>query len=146
MGNSLAQIFSWLGDLAHGKRIVDFEIVCVSTSVGLEGNPSKRDLAKLWGSDPVHLTPAGYQKMADKIVELAEAHRVKQQLHAPGPAKSSQAKKEERRPGLSTSDLTAGRWDQNDHQLNRAGGSGLPVQPSGKRRFSGGSKSSKRKF
>ena len=147
MGNSLAQIYSWLGDLAHGKRIVDFEIVCVSTTVGLEGNPSKKDLAKLWGSDPVHLTPAGYQKMADKIVEMAEAHRVKQQQHAPGPTKSSQTKKEtsERRPGLSSSDLTAGRWDPN-HQTNRTGGSSIPAQPSCKRRYSGGSKSSKRKF
>ena len=145
MGTSLAQIYSWLGDLAHGKRIVDGEIVCVSTSVGLEGNPSKRDLAKLWGSDPVHLTPAGYQKMADKIVEMAEAHRTKLQLLAPGPAKSSQAKKEERRPGLSSSDLTAGRWDSN-LQTSRAGGSGTSVQSSGKRRYSGGSKSSKRRF
>ena len=104
-------------------------------------------MAKLLGSDPVHLTPAGYQKMADKIVEMAEAHQVKQQQHAPGPAKSSQTKKEtsERRPGLSSSDLTAGRWDPN-HQLNRAGGSGTPVQPSGKRRYSGGCRSSKRKF
>ena len=145
MGTSLAQIYSWLGDLAHGKRIVDGEIVCVSTSVGLEGNPSKRDLAKLWGSDPVHLTPAGYQKMADKIVEMAEAHRTKLQLLAPGPAKSSQAKKEERRPGLSSSDLTAGRWDSN-LQTSRAGGSGTSVQSSGKRRYSGGSKSSKRRI
>ena len=30
-----------------------------------------------WGSDPVHLTPAGYQKVADKLVEKAEAHRMK---------------------------------------------------------------------
>ena len=126
---------------------MDFDIVCVSTTVGLEGNPSKRDLAKLWGSDPVHLTPAGYQKMADKLVEMAEAHRAKQQQLAPGPAKSSQSKKDtsERRPGLSSSDLTARRWNPN-HQLNRAGGSGSPAQPSGKRRYSGGSSSAKRKF
>ena len=68
MGNSLAQIYSWLGDLAHGKRIVDYDIVCVSTVIGMEGNPSKKELAKLWGLDPVHLTPAGYQKMADKLL------------------------------------------------------------------------------
>ena len=39
--------------------------------------------------DPVHLTPAGYQKMADKIVEMGEAHRVKLQQLAPVPAKCS---------------------------------------------------------
>ena len=85
--------------------------------------------------------------MADKIVDMAEAHRVRQQLQAPGPAKSSQTKQEtsERRPGLSSSDLTAGRWDPN-HQHIRAGGSGTPGPSSGKRRYSGGNKSAKRKF
>ena len=113
----------------------------------MEGNPSKKELAKLWGSDPVHLTSAGYQKMADKLVEMAEVHWVKT-THTTGTAKSNQASKQtrERRPGLSSSDLTAGRWGQNDHQLSRAGGSGLPVQQSGKRRFSGGSKSSKKRY
>ena len=145
MGNSLAQIYSWLGDLAHGKHIVDYDIVCVSTVVGMEGNPSKKELAKLWGSDPVHLTPAGYQKMVDKLVEMAEALRVKPPK-APDTAKSIKSNRQsrERRPGLSRSDLTAGRWGPNDHQLNSAGGAGLPDQPSGKRRFSGGSQSSKK--
>ena len=137
MGNSLAQIYSWLGDLAHGKRIVDLEVVCVSTVVGMEGNPSKKELAKLWGSDPVHLTTAGYQKMADKLVEMAEAHRVKPPK-TDDTAKSYQSKRQasERRPGLSRSDLTA----------NRSRGSGLPDQQSGKRRFSGGSQSSKKRY
>ena len=147
MGNSLAQIYSWLGDLAHGKRIVDYDVVCVSTVVVMEGNPSKKELPKLWGSDPVHLTSAGYQKMADKLVEMAEAHRVKPPKTA-DTAKSNQSNRQtrERRPGLSRSDLTAGRWGPNDHQLNSAGGAGLPDQPSGKRRFSGGSQFSKKRY
>ena len=73
MGNSLAQIFTWLGDLAHGKRIINYDVVCVSSIVGMEGNPSKKELAKLWGSDPVHLTTAGYQKVAEKLAEKAGA-------------------------------------------------------------------------
>ena len=103
----------------------------------MEGNPSKKELAKLWGSDPVHLTTAGYQKMADKLVEMAEAHRVKPPK-TDNTAKSYQSKRQasERRPGLSRSDLTA----------NRSGGSGLPDQQSGKRRFSGGSQSSKKRY
>ena len=35
MGNSLAQIYYWLGDLAHGKHIVDYNVVCVNTVVGI---------------------------------------------------------------------------------------------------------------
>ena len=111
MGNSLAQIFTWLGDLAHGKRIIDYDVVCVSSIVGMEGNPSKKELAKLWGSDPVHLTTAGYQKVADKLVEKAEAHRMRPPkiTGAAGP-KNQNRTTTERRPGLSRSGLTARRW------------------------------------
>ena len=133
MGNSLAQIFTWLGDLAHGRRILDYEVVCVSSIVGMEGNPSKKELAKLWGSDPVHLTPAGYQKVAEKMVEMADSHRTKPPRAAgtPGP---KHPQKTARRPGLSRSDLTAGRWDQEAHHRS-----------SGKRSYPGaGSGSSKR--
>ena len=98
MGNSLAQIYTWLGDLAHGKRIIDYEVVCVSALVGMEGNPSKKELAKLWGSDPVHLTPAGYQKVADKLVEKAEAHRMKPP-RAAGTSDTKRLQNTERRPG-----------------------------------------------
>ena len=61
IGTSLAQIPTWLDDLAHGKRITEYEVLCVSSAIGLEDNPSKRELAKLWGSDPVHVTPEGYK-------------------------------------------------------------------------------------
>ena len=131
MGNSLAQIFTWLGDLAHGKRIIDYDVVCVSSIVGMEGNPSKKELAKLWGSDPVHLTTAGYQKVADKLVEKAEAHwmRPPKITGAAGP-KNQNWTTTERRPGLSRSDLAAGQWGQDEHQRNMAG-------RSGKRSYSG---------
>ena len=112
----------------------------------MEGNPSKKELAKLWGSDPVHLTAAGYQKMADKLVEKAEAHWMK----PPRTADTAKTKKTsnqstERRPGLSRSDLTAGRWGQDDLQTNRPGRSGMSDQPAGKRRYSGGNLSSKKR-
>ena len=133
MGNSLAQILTWLGDLAHGRRILDYEVVCVSSIVGMEGNPSKKELAKLWGSDPVHLTPAGYQKVAEKLVEKADSHRMKPP-RAAGTLGSKHPQKTARRPGLSRSDLTAGRWDQEAHHRS-----------SGKRSYPGaGSGSSKR--
>ena len=62
-------------------------------------------------------------------------------------AKQISKPKTERRPGLSRSDLTAGRWGQDDHQLNRPGGSGMSGQPTGKRSYSGygGNQSSKKR-
>ena len=123
MGNSLAQIYTWLGDLAHGKRILDYELVCVSSIVGMEGNPSKKELAKLWGSDPVHLTKASYEKVADKLIEKAEAHRMKPP-RAAGNAGQNLRKDMKRRPGLSRSDLTAGRWDQEATTRSAAARSG----------------------
>ena len=77
MGNALAQIPTWLDDLAHGKRITEYEVFCVSSAIGLEDNPSKRELAKLWGSDPVHLTPEGYKKLAEKVLERVASRKPK---------------------------------------------------------------------
>ena len=136
MGNSLAQIYSWLGDLAHGKRILDYEVVCVSSIVGMEGNPNKRELAKLWGSDPVHLTKAGYQKVADKLSEKAAAHRMKPP-RAAGNAGPNPRHETKRRPGLSRSDLTAGRWDQ---EATTRSGAGRPAKRSHSGSGSGPSK------
>ena len=64
MGTSLAQIPTRLDDLAHGKRITEYEVLCVSSAIGLEDNPSKRELAKLWGSEfrPNTPNPRGLQK------------------------------------------------------------------------------------
>ena len=76
----------------------------------MEGNPSKKELAKLWGSDPVHLTTAGYQKVVDKLVEKAEAHRMRPpKTTVAARSKNPNRTTTERRPGLSRSDLTAGR-------------------------------------
>ena len=105
IGTSLAQIPTWLDDLAHGKRITEYEVLCVSSAIGLEDNPSKRELAKLWGSDPVHLTPEGYKKLGEKIVEQVSTRK-------PKPANPGKKKDAERRPGLSRSDLIASRWDR----------------------------------
>ena len=88
MGNSLAQIHSWLDDLAHGKRITEYMVMCVSSAIGLEDNPSKKELARIWGSDPVHLTPEGYSKLAEKITEKAVG-RQNGPSEAAGPIKAT---------------------------------------------------------
>ena len=63
MGKQLAEIHGWLDDLAHGKRLQQYEIFCPVTAKGLDDNTSLKDKAELeklknrWGSDPVHHMP-----------------------------------------------------------------------------------------
>ena len=117
----LAQIHSWLDDLAHGKRITEYMVMCVSSAIGLEDNPSKKELAIIWGSDPVHLTPEGYSKLAEKITEKSNA-RQNRSSEAAGPIKATTArvKAAERKQGLSRSDLTASRWSREADQPGRS--------------------------
>ena len=126
MGNSLAQIHSWLDDLAHGKRITEYMVMCVSSAIGLEDNTSKKELARIWGSDPVHLIPEGYSKLAEKITEKAIAHR-NGPSKAAGPSKATTTREKtaERRQGLSRSDLTVSRWSREVDQPGKP----EPTQP-----------------
>ena len=109
MGNSLAEIHSWLDDLAHGKRISNYEVMCPSSAIGLENNPDRKQLAKLWGNDPVHLAAAGYIMLAEKIVDKAADLREKStptSTAKPHPLRQAA----NRLDGVSRSDLAAPRW------------------------------------
>ena len=154
MGNSLAQIHTWLDDLAHGKRITEYMVMCVSSAIGLEDNPSKKELARIWGSDPVHLTPEGYSKLAEKITEKAVGRQnVLSEATGPITATATRVKATLRKQGLSRSDLTASRWSRETVQPGRS----EPTQQtkpssgglqSGKRAHSGmgGQQSSKKRY
>ena len=154
MGNSLAQIHSWLDDLAHGKRITEYMVMCVSSAIGLEDNPSKKELARIWGSDPVHLTPEGYSKLAEKITEKAVG-RQNGPFEAASPIKATttRVKTTMRKHGLSRSDLTASRWSQEAVQPGRSEPTQQTKPPSGghqsgKRAHSGlgGQEASKKRY
>ena len=109
MGNSLAEIHSWLDDLAHGKRISNYEVMCPSSAIGLENNPDRKQLAKLWGNDPVHLAAAGYNMLAEKIVDKAADLGEKStpaSTAKPHPLRQAA----NRLDGVSRSDLAAPRW------------------------------------
>ena len=73
MGRTLADIYGWMDNLAHGKRISNHELICPSSAIGigLNDNVDRKQLATLWAVDPVHLAPAGYAKLAEKMVEAA---------------------------------------------------------------------------
>ena len=79
MGKQLADIHGWLDDLAHGKRILRYEIICPSTLIGLAKNATLKDkterekLRDRWGTDPVHLTEAGYAALAEALTDSCSA-------------------------------------------------------------------------
>ena len=39
--------------------------------IGLDVYKSKKELADWWGTDPVHMSPAGYSKIAESLAEKA---------------------------------------------------------------------------
>ena len=102
-----------LDDLAHGKRLLSYEIVCPSTFIGLAENATlkyKAEREKLrdrWGTDPVHLTEAGYAALAEALTDSCSTNEDLNKTEAPTLPKDTT----NRRDGVSRSDWTASRWD-----------------------------------
>ena len=92
-------------------------------------NATIRDKATLdglrnrWGSDPVHLTPAGYNALADYLIDSC-SKQVDEKKEAPGPTRDT----EKKRDSLSRSDWAASRWDsraaRGGHRSGSSGGRG----------------------
>jgi hypothetical protein len=66
MGADLADIKHWLKDLAFGKKIRNFKVVCSNSAVGMDDvTIEKKKRLKLYkGKDPVHVPGVGYEKLA----------------------------------------------------------------------------------
>ena len=129
MGSSLADIHSWADDFARGKRIKNFEVTCPGSTIWEDCPTSKKDLAAYWGSDPVHLTCKGYEKLAEKMAEKVAASlprkRERSASSSENPLQKSRQGKEIRLLGVSNSDTTAPRWEPKSGQSGRGGhGSG----------------------
>ena len=114
MGTSLAELEDWIRDLAYSKRIQLSSVICPATMVDLD-NPTdkKKELAKWWGTDPVHLLPAGYSKMAEKLTSRIEKERGQEEQEKKNMAKSATSTitghSAQRRDGISRSDMSARR-------------------------------------
>ena len=125
MGKQLADIHGWLDDLARGRRLLNYESVCPSSAIGIDDNATIRDKATLeglknrWGADPVHLTPAGYNALADYLVTVC-IKQADEKKESPGPARDT----EKRRDGLSRSDWAASRWDNRAARSGHRSGAG----------------------
>ena len=138
MGTSLAELEDWIRDLAYSKRIQLFSVICPATMVDLN-NPSdkKKELAKWWGTDPVHLLPAGYSKMAEKLATRIEKERDQEEQEKRYTTKSaSSSTSGQRRDGINRSDMSARRHDRQQAAGGAERGSKFSGNTSGLARWS----------
>ena len=126
MGSMLEDIHGWIEDFARGKCIKNFEVVCPATSLSAGDDISKKDLAAYWGGDLVHLTLLGYEKLGERLSELATANKQKkreredcQQDQQP---QRTRLDNPHRQAGISNSDTFATRWDKIDGQESHLNG------------------------
>ena len=129
MGSNLGDIHGWIEDFTREKRIKNFEVVCPATTISTGDNISKRDLSAFWGGDPVHLTPAGYDKLGEKLADMvvADPQPKKRERDTPQPDSKSQRPRlddSHRQAGISKSDTLATRWDRARSQSLPNSGSG----------------------
>ena len=127
MGNTLGEIDDWIRDLAFSKRILNFSVINTGTLVDLDSPSSKKkELIQWWGNDPIHMTEAGYAKLArnltvriDKIREQEEAELDNQ----PKRRKLDPPHSLPGRVGISRSDTAARRHADSGAPASRTGNS-----------------------
>jgi hypothetical protein len=72
LGEAVENLRSWLKDFTFGKKIRNFKVVCSNTMVGVDDEDEevqKKKVREMWTSDPVHLSGAGYEKMACELIK-----------------------------------------------------------------------------
>ena len=120
IGAALDDIHKWIDDFSHEKCIKNYEVVCPATAMWQDNKEIKKDLARYWGTDPVHLTPAGYEKLAEKLVEKATTN---QTVKRPRTDSSRDLRKQRprgdgttKKAGISMSDTVTARWEMSGGQ------------------------------
>ena len=113
MGNCLAEMDDWLKELAYSKRILHFTVICTAILVDLDSPKSnKKELAKWWGTDPIHMLPAGYSKVAEKLTDRIEKEQQEEQERKPQHRAGHVAEaglSHQQREGIGRSDVSAKR-------------------------------------
>jgi hypothetical protein len=71
MGTLLNKAEKWLRDLSYMKRIRNYLVVNPSSILAVKSSivKSAKSVSKFWKKSPVHMTPDGYQLLADSILE-----------------------------------------------------------------------------
>jgi hypothetical protein len=90
LGEAMAHLEGWVKDLTFSKRIRNFKVISATEAVTISAGEimKKKELKEHLGKDPVHLTAAGYAKLAEVLLvqsggEFTRAKR-KAEGHVPG--------------------------------------------------------------
>jgi hypothetical protein len=132
LGEAMADIRAWTKDFTFGKKLRNFKVICPNTAVGCDGGDVSEVLKMAWGRDPVHMTAAGYEKLASNLVECAScemSRNVKRpsETGTGAPSKKSRFDPALQRPSWVTEDdVTANRqgWPKPSSTWNFGGGRG----------------------
>ena len=111
MGNTLAEIDDWIRDLAFSKRILNFSL-------------RKKELAQWWGNDPVHMTEAGYAKLARNLTVRIDKMREQEEAELDNKPKRRKLDSSHTLPGrvgISRSDSAARRHADSGAPIGRTG-------------------------
>ena len=125
MGEALSEIKDWIDDMSHSKRIKSYTVVCPNSIMGMndKGNIDRKmvkELARLWGRDPVHMAPAAYDMLATRLLKLAPA----KESGNPGPTEDTCDRAVTRPDWVSRNDGAARRRYYDEYQGGRGGGRG----------------------
>jgi hypothetical protein len=74
LGEAMAHLESWVKDFTFSKRIRNFKVLSATEAVTISKGKilKNRELKANLGTDPVHLPPDGYAKLASVIVEQVD--------------------------------------------------------------------------
>ena len=114
-----------MDDLAHGKIIKNYTTICTRSMIGLDVYKTKMELADWWGTDPVHMPPAGYGKIAESLAEKAD-RLTPPKAETSRPPSAAQPRRTDtellltarRIEGISRSDTTASRWGRDESGMS----------------------------
>ena len=144
MARGLKDIKNWIAEFAYTKRIQNFIVInpvkCLGTAKPL-GSEEVEELVKLWGRDPVHMAPAGYEKLATSILDIINADTQYERCgesasQAPQPHQDEEDRSQQRDAWVTRSDAALQRHYPRDTSA-RGGNWGRPGRGHGNRGASG---------
>ena len=68
--DKVANIRDLMRQTYYRKKINNFRVSSAEKLLGWEEDPGFEAMDAFWGSDPVHLSAAGYRKMASSLADL----------------------------------------------------------------------------
>ena len=137
----LATVRETTRKVASDRRITNYRVASFEKLLGWRDGTDNETLKEYWGRDPVHLSPAGYRKVADNLVKWGSDDDAFSNVKA--------ASSDSRQKWVANDDVVAnrrpspertrvgGHWrGRGGHYTNRGGGGGKlwRLHSTGKRR------------